>query len=282
MAENVYKVIELVGTSSESWEKAAAAAKMAEKARAAAELAKKAEDAKVVEAERAKAAAIAKATEAATVEAERAKAAEAVKAAADAKISAEQKAKDEKVAALAPPDTKSDQASSADIPRALQSELRRVGCNTGSMDGNWNAASQRSLELFNKYAGLKLDVKVASLDALDAVKGKPGRICPLLCDHGYRADGDRCTKITCRAGYEVGDHDTCEKIEVKKPTAKPGETQAKPDRPERAKAASEPQASGQIVCNSAGCRPVKQGCHVATSQVLGSMASANRNVEVCN
>ena len=263
-------------------EKAAAAAKVAEKERAAAELAKKAEDAKVVEAERAKAAAIAKAAEAAMVEAERAKAAEAVKAAADAKIAAEQKAKDEKVAALALPDAKSDQASSADIPRALQSELRRVGCNTGSVDGNWNAASQRSLDLFNKYAGLKLDVKVASLDALDAVKGKSGRICPLLCDHGYKADGDRCTKITCRAGYEVGDNDTCEKIEVKMPTAKRGETQAKPDRPERAKVASEPQASGQVVCNSAGCRPVKKGCHVATSSVLGSMASANRNIEVCN
>jgi len=261
-------------------EKAAAAAKIAEKARVAAELAKKAEEAKVAEAERAKAAAIAKANEAAMVEAERAKAAEAVKAAADAKISAEQKAKDEKVAALAPPDDKSDQASSADVPRALQSELRRVGCNTGSVDGNWNAASQRSLDLFNKHAGMKLDVKVASLDALDAVKNKAARVCPLICEHGFRADGDRCTKITCRAGYEVGDDDTCEKIEVKKPTAKRGETQAKPDRPERAKAASEPQASGQIVCNSAGCRPVAKGCRLVISTARGN--SADRNLEVCN
>ena len=81
-----------------------------------------------------------------------------------------------------------------DIPRSLQSELRRVGCNTGAVDGNWNAAAQKSLDLFNKHSGLKLDVKVASIDALDAVKGKTARICPLICDQGLRADGDRCMK----------------------------------------------------------------------------------------
>ena len=108
--------------------------------------------------------------------------------------------------------------------------MRRVGCNTGAVDGNWNAASQRSLDLFNKHAGMKLEVKVASVDALDAVKGKATRVCPLICDHGFKADGDRCTKITCRAGYEVGDDNTCEKIEVKKPTAKRDEPKRETDR----------------------------------------------------
>jgi hypothetical protein len=63
-------------------------------------------------------------------------------------------------------------------------------------------------------------VKLASLDALDLIKSKTGRICPLICEHGYKADGDRCTKVTCRTGYEVGDDNTCEKIEVKKLPAK--------------------------------------------------------------
>jgi hypothetical protein len=104
----------------------------------------------------------------------------------------------------------------ADIPRQLQAELRRVGCNAGAVDGNWNAAAQRSLELFNRNAGMKLDVKVASLDALDAVRGKTTRICPLICGHGYKTDGERCIKISCRAGWAVGDDNTCERIEVKK------------------------------------------------------------------
>ena len=83
----------------------------------------------------------------------------------------------------------------------MQAELRRVGCLTGAADGDWNAASQRSLTLFNRYAGTKLDAKVASVDALDAIKLKPSRVCPLVCEHGFKADGDRCSKITCAAGF---------------------------------------------------------------------------------
>jgi uncharacterized caspase-like protein len=242
--------------------KAAEQAKAAEKARIAAELAKKAEEAKVAEAERAKAAALAKAAE---KEGERVKAAEEAKAAAEAKVAAEKKAKEEKLAALAPSVDKPDQALAVDLPRSLQSELKRVGCNTGAVDGNWNAASQRSLDLFNKHAGLKLEAKVASVDAFDAVKAKTARVCPLICDHGFRADGDRCTKITCRAGYEVGDDNICEKIEVKKPTAKREEPKGKREQSERAKTPPEPAkpvVSGQIICDQRGCRSLAKGCRL--------------------
>ena len=67
---------------------------------------------------------------------------------------------------------------------------------------------------------MKLDVKVASVDALDAVKSRPSRICPLICDYGFRADGDRCVKITCRAGYELSEEGGCEKVAEKKPRIK--------------------------------------------------------------
>ena len=201
--------------------RAAEQAKAAERARVAAELAKKAEEAKVAEAERVKAAAMAKAAE---QEAARVKAAEEAKALAEAKAAAEKKAREEKLAALTPPADKSDQPVAVDVPRSLQAELRRVGCNTGAVDGNWNAAAHRSLELFNKHAGLKLDVKVASIDALDAVKSKSSRICPLICDHGFRADGERCVKITCGAGLFVNVDNECEKKRVapRRPEAKQG------------------------------------------------------------
>jgi hypothetical protein len=96
---------------------------------------------------------------------------------------------------------------------------------------------------------------------------KSGRVCPLLCEHGFRADGDRCTKIVCRSSYEVGDDNICGKI-ARKPTASREDTQPKRVRPESSAAAPEKltaPTSGQIVCNSAGCRPVQKGCHLEAS-----------------
>ena len=102
----------------------------------------------------------------------------------------------------------------------MQTELRRVGCLSADADGNWNAASQRSLTLFNRYAKTKFDTKLASIDALDAIKLKTARVCPLVCDHGYKADGDRCSKITCAAGSFLNDDNECEKRREKQPVAK--------------------------------------------------------------
>ena len=255
--------------------RAAEQAKAAERTRIAAELAKKAEEVKVAEAERAKAAVIARA-------ADDAKAAEAAKAASETKTAAEKKANEEKLAALTPPSDQSNQPKAVDLPRSLQGELRRVGCNTGAVDGNWNAASQRSLDLFNKHAGMKLEAKVASVDALDAVKSKTTRVCPLICDHGFRADGDRCTKITCKAGYEVGDDNTCEKIEVKKPSAKREEPKGKREQSERAKTPAEPAkpvASGQMVCGQGGCRPLAKGCRLGRAD---NWRGGSTPEEICN
>jgi chemotaxis protein histidine kinase CheA len=171
------------------------------------------EDAKAVEVERTRIAAQAKIDEEARIAADKAKAA------------GDNKAQDDKptgqLAALTPAGQSSEtisKPSTAEIPRLLLTELHRVGCNTGAIDGNWNTAAQRSLGLFNKNAGTKLAVKAASLDALDVVRSKSARICPLICDHGYKADSDTCTKIVCKAGYEVGDGNTCERIDLKKRT----------------------------------------------------------------
>jgi hypothetical protein len=79
-----------------------------------------------------------------------------------------------------------------DIAKKLQMELHRVGCFAADPDGDWNAGSIHALELFNRYSGSSLNAKLASLDALDAVRSKPERICPLICHSGYHADGDQC------------------------------------------------------------------------------------------
>jgi len=193
-----------------------------ERARLAAEGAQKSQQAKA-EAE-------AKAAEQARIAAEKAKQwAQDQAAAAEQKRVATESTAAEKVAAPAPADADKDKAVNvaalaagppqADVNKSVQAELRRVGCLTGSADGNWNNASQRSLTQFNRYAGTRLDTKVASVDALDTLKLKSSRVCPLVCEHGFQADGDRCVKITCAEGSFLNDNNECEKRRAKKPVA---------------------------------------------------------------
>jgi uncharacterized caspase-like protein len=117
-------------------------------------------------------------------------------AATDAQVQVEQSRRDaeqqtKKMAAVtpnqpaAPAAPASPQMDPADIARLLQAHLKRVGCNPGNTDGTWDDGSRKALEAFNKNAKTKFEIKLASLDALDAVRAKPDRVCPLVCDAGY-------------------------------------------------------------------------------------------------
>ncbi|WFU45020.1 caspase family protein [Bradyrhizobium sp. CB82] len=122
---------------------------------------------------------------------------------------------DTKVATLPSPQASAPSTSPPELAKSLQTELRRVGCFSGSANGEWDAASRRSLELFNQNAGTKFDAKAANPDALDAIKLKTARVCPLTCGSGLKRDGDRCVKITCAPGYFVNDDAECEKRKVR-------------------------------------------------------------------
>ena len=175
----------------------------------------------------------------------------------------------------------------AELVKSVQAELRRVGCLTAAADGEWNTASQRSLTLFNKHAGTKLDVKLASLDALDAIKLKSTRVCPLICEHGLRPDGDNCSKIVCAEGSFLNDDNECEKRRAKRPIARrePVERphRAARERPRPEASAPQSHASGQIVCDRGGCRPVARGCHVEwrTFAQGGPYEGGGGNVQIC-
>jgi uncharacterized caspase-like protein len=213
-----------------------------ERARLAAEGAQKSQQAKA-EAE-------AKAAEQARVAAEKAK-----QMAQDQAAAAEQKrvAAESAVADKAPVPASADKAVNvaalaagppqADVTKSVQAELRRVGCLTGNADGNWNNASQRSLTLFNRYAGTKLDTKVASVDTLDTIKLKSSRVCPLVCEHGFQADGDRCTRITCAEGSFLNGDNECEKRRAKKPVA----TRDRPESRRVPEARQVPQAAKRVI-----------------------------------
>jgi uncharacterized caspase-like protein len=207
--------------------------------------------------------------------------------------SAAEKAPDEKATNLA---ALNPSPSPADIAKSVQTELRRVGCFTAAADGEWNAASQRSLALFNRHAGTKLDVKLASADTLDAIKLKMSRVCPLVCEHGFEANGERCSKIVCAEGSFLNDDNECEKRRAKTPTAKRDRNE-RPERTDRAArgvseqprpqagAAKPQQPSGQMVCSvsSGGCVPVAKGCHIEfrTTAQGGPLEGGGGNVSIC-
>ncbi|HWL19811.1 MAG TPA: caspase family protein [Bradyrhizobium sp.] len=209
----------------------------------------------------------------------------------------------------------SDGPSQADLTKSVQGELRRVGCLKADADGDWNTTSQRSLTLFNRYAKTKLDTEAASNDTLDTIKQQPSRVCPLVCEHGFKADGDRCTRIVCAEGSFLNDDNECEKRRGKTPVAKRDEGNRRDradrtdrafrpdrfDRPERASRGPgydigggadlpprRPQAStsgsGQIVCDSGGCRTVRRGCHLEYRTLAqgGPREGGGGNVEICN
>jgi hypothetical protein len=81
------------------------------------------------------------------------------------------------------------------ITRNLQTELRRVGCDPGAVDGIWSPQSRDAVSLFNRHAGMDLDIEAATVSALDAVKSQRGRICPLVCGAGRQEQGGRCVAI---------------------------------------------------------------------------------------
>jgi uncharacterized caspase-like protein len=117
----------------------------------------------------------------------------------------------------------------ADVARLLQAHLKRVGCDPGALDGNWTEGSGKALDRFNKRAGTSFDVKVASLETLDAVRAKSGRVCPLECGRGQKADGDRCVVIGCDSGFVLGADGTCRRRPEPPPRKRVVRQEARPE-----------------------------------------------------
>jgi uncharacterized caspase-like protein len=129
-------------------------------------------------------------------------------------VQREESERQAKIAALTQPSAPA--IDSLDLGRLLQAHLKRVGCDPGSSDGKWDDKSKKALEQFNKSAGTSYDTKVVSLDALDGVRTKTSRVCPLVCGKGQKVDGERCVQISCDGGYVLNSSGTC----VKRPEGK--------------------------------------------------------------
>jgi len=66
------------------------------------------------------------------------------------------------------------------LARALQAELKRVGCDPGPIDGNWGKKAEDALAEFARQSKTTL-ARDASQEALKAVAAQPTRVCRLVC-----------------------------------------------------------------------------------------------------
>lgn len=100
-----------------------------------------------------------------------------------------------------------------ELVRSLQTELRRVGCHSGAVDGNWQSQTRGALTQFARQAKLDLYTEKPSVAALDAVKAQKNRVCPLDCGSGKVEKDGNCVATTpsppAKKKYtDRPDHDT--------------------------------------------------------------------------
>ena len=82
--------------------------------------------------------------------------------------------------------------SAEELATALQTELNRVGCSVGRVDGDWGNKSRRALRTYGREAGIDLASLDPSPAILDQLKKSTGRVCPLTCGRNQELKNGRC------------------------------------------------------------------------------------------
>ena len=91
--------------------------------------------------------------------------------------------------------TSSRSLSPEELATAMQTELNRLGCSVGRVDGDWGNRSRQALRTYSREAGVDL----ASLDPdpsiLDRLKQSTGRVCPLTCGRNQELKNGKCIAV---------------------------------------------------------------------------------------
>lgn len=107
----------------------------------------------------------------------------------------------------------------ATLALETQTELKRLGCYSGTLDGIWGKGSQGALSSFARHSGRILDSKAPTLALLAELRGLGDRVCPLHCGPRYEVLNDSCQLKTCDAGLVLDAKGLC--ISAKKAATKP-------------------------------------------------------------
>jgi len=82
-------------------------------------------------------------------------------------------------------------ANRLEMTRAVQIELKRVGCYDGDVNGQFDDATKTAWRSFGKLANVGTSDEPTA-DSLKTLKSIDKRVCPLLCPSGQHAEGDSC------------------------------------------------------------------------------------------
>lgn len=93
------------------------------------------------------------------------------------------------VAPSAPPAPAEDPAA---LVRAIQTELKRVGCEPGREDGKWGSNVTEAMARFNKASSSSHPTDGPQRATLAALAASVGRVCPLQCSRGEEIADGRC------------------------------------------------------------------------------------------
>jgi hypothetical protein len=85
-----------------------------------------------------------------------------------------------------------DRADQDKLVRALQTELKRVGCDPGDVDGVWSDKAKRALAEFARLSKVELPNEAPTSEALQVVLGQKDRICTVQCGPHETEKGGRC------------------------------------------------------------------------------------------
>jgi hypothetical protein len=182
---------------------------------------------------------------------------------------------------LTPPETAVSSRPAASLSggalvREIKTQLKRVGCYSGSIDDKWTTSeTQSSIGQFVKHASLSGPPREPDAAFLETLRSRPARVCPLECGDGQVERNGRCIVIVCPTGSFLGSSGRCEKRKERiKTTARP--PNAKPASPPAVEPSSQPAPGGygrrggkrgrvtlggQMTCGRNGCQYVPQGCY---------------------